>query len=198
MSDTQDPPAEESSTDQRLTGEYDPSEIEPHWQDQWVTDGTYAYDEDADTRFTIDTPPPTVSGNLHMGHLYQFTLQDFVARYHRMADDTVYFPFGYDDNGIASERLTERELGIRHQDFSRREFQEKCRTVCTDYEDEFTEDVQSLSISVDWDNTYKTIEPRVQRISQLSFIDLYEQGREYQQRAPTIWCPDCGRRQNGA
>jgi valyl-tRNA synthetase len=191
MSDTQDPPTDESPADQRLTGEYDPSEIEPHWQDQWVTDGTYAYDEDADTRFTIDTPPPTVSGNLHMGHLYQFTLQDFVARYRRMAEDTVYFPFGYDDNGIASERLTERELDIRHQEFERRAFQEKCRDVCDTYEAEFTEDVQSLAISVDWDNTYKTIAPDVQRVSQLSFLDLYEQGREYRQRAPTIWCPDC-------
>ncbi len=88
---------------------------------------TYAYDEDADTRFSIDTPPPTVSGSLHMGHLYEFTLQDFVARFHRMRDDTVYFPFGFDDNGIASERLTERELDVRHQDYPRRDFQEKCR-----------------------------------------------------------------------
>ncbi|KAA9406467.1 valine--tRNA ligase [Haloarcula sp. CBA1131] len=194
MSDTQDPPQDESTADESenaLDGEYDPREVEPEWQDQWVADKTYAYDEDADTRFTIDTPPPTVSGNLHMGHLYQFTLQDFVARFHRMRDDTVYFPFGYDDNGIASERLTERELGIRHQDYPRREFQEKCRTVCTEFEDEFTEDVQSLAISIDWDNTYKTIAPDVQRVSQLSFLDLYEQGREYRQRAPTIWCPDC-------
>jgi len=207
MSDTQDPATEEPPADEQLTGEYDPADIEPKWQDHWVTEETYAYEgsaaprvvdasgdeprNDADTRFAIDTPPPTVSGNLHMGHLYQFTLQDFVARYHRMADDTVYFPFGYDDNGIASERLTERELDIRHQDFERREFQEKCRDICTQYEDEFTEDIQSLAISVDWSNTYKTIEPRVQRASQLSFLDLYEQGREYRQRAPTIWCPDC-------
>ncbi len=191
MSDTQDPPTDEPPADDQLTGEYDPADIEPKWQDHWVTEDTYAYDGDADTRFSIDTPPPTVSGNLHMGHLYQFTLQDFVARYHRMADDTVYFPFGYDDNGIASERLTERELDIRHQDFERREFQEKCREVCGTYEDEFTEDVQSLAISVDWSNTYKTIAPEVQRVSQLSFLDLYEKGREYRQRAPTIWCPDC-------
>ena len=195
MSDTQEPPqdgTEEPADDQTIDGAYDPEAIEPRWQEQWVQDGTYAYrNGDADTQYTIDTPPPTVSGNLHMGHLYQFTLQDFVARFHRMYDDAVYFPFGYDDNGIASERLTERELGINHGDFSRREFQEKCRDVCEDYEQEFTEDVQSLAVSVDWDNTYKTIEPRVQRISQLSFLDLYEKGREYRQRAPTIWCPDC-------
>ena len=194
MSDTQDQPTDEPTTDQHdsLDGEYDPTEVEPMWQDHWVEENTYAYGgSDADTRYSIDTPPPTVSGNLHMGHLYQFTLQDFVARYRRMSEDTVYFPFGYDDNGIASERLTERELGINHSEYSRREFQEKCREVCKEYEDEFTNDIQSLAISVDWEKTYKTIEPRVQRISQLSFLDLYEQGREYRQRAPTIWCPDC-------
>jgi valyl-tRNA synthetase len=181
------------------SGEYDPEAVEAAWQDRWVEEGTYAYafdDVDAasvdpDTLYSIDTPPPTVSGHLHMGHLYQFTLQDFVARFHRMYDDAVYFPFGFDDNGIASERLTEDELGIQHQDYERREFQELCREVCTDYEAEFRDNVQSLAISVDWDNTYQTIEPRVQRISQLSFLDLYEKGREYRERAPTIWCPEC-------
>jgi len=195
MSDTQNPPQDESTDDQQaasLEGAYEPRAVESRWQTQWVEDDTYAYDpEDADTQYTIDTPPPTVSGDLHMGHLYQFTLQDFVARFHRMYDDTVYFPFGYDDNGIASERLTERELGVNHGDFSRREFQEKCREVCAEYEQAFTDDVQSLAVSIDWSNTYKTIEPRVQRISQLSFLDLYEKDREYRKRAPTIWCPDC-------
>jgi len=184
--------------DESLPEEYDPEEIEPTWQDRWVQQGTYAYDTpensesvDPDTIYSIDTPPPTVSGSLHMGHLYGHTLQDFTARYHRMADTDCYFPFGYDDNGIASERLTERELGIRHGEFTRREFQEKCREVCTEYEADFTEEMQRLAMSIDWDRTYKTIEPRVQRISQLSFVDLYEQGREYRKQAPTIWCPDC-------
>ena len=203
MSETQNQSTEESSTDQSteespanqsdegLSGEYDPRAVEPEWQDRWVAEDTYAYGGEADTRYTIDTPPPTVSGDLHMGHLYGLTLMDFVARFQRMHGGDVYFPFGYDDNGIASERLTERELGINHSDYTRREFQEKCRTVCREYEDSFTQDVQSLAISIDWDATYKTIEPRVQRISQLSFLDLYEQGREYRQRAPTIGCPDC-------
>ncbi len=174
-------------------GEYDPEQVEEKWQEHWVDDETYAYGNSATNAevFSIDTPPPTVSGHLHMGHLYGFTLQDFVARYRRMQGNDVYFPFGYDDNGIASERLTERERGIEHQNFSRREFQEKCREVCQQYEDEFTEKMQSLAYSMDWDNTYKTIEPRVQRISQLSFIDLYEQGREYRKQAPAIWCPEC-------
>ena len=185
--------SDERTEETGLSGSYDPAEAEPRWQEYWVESETYAYDPptDPDTVYAIDTPPPTVSGDLHMGHLYGHTLQDFAARFHRMHEETTFFPFGYDDNGIASERLTEKELDIRHQDFSRREFQEKTRTVCERYEADFTEKMQSLAMSIDWDRTYKTIEPRVQRISQLSFIDLYERGREYRKRAPAIWCPEC-------
>jgi len=176
------------------SGEYDPDTVEAEWQDQWVREDTYAYDGEAvdpNTVFSIDSPPPTVSGSLHWGHVYGFTLQDFVARFNRMRGQDVFFPFGYDDNGIASERLTEDELDVRHQEYDRREFQRMCREVCQEYEAEFTEKMQSLGISIDWDETYQTISPEVQRISQLSFLDLYDQGREYRQRAPTIWCPEC-------
>ncbi|RQG92214.1 valine--tRNA ligase [Natrarchaeobius chitinivorans] len=178
-----------------LEGGYDPEAVESRWQRRWVDEETYAYEGDAErdpnTVYAIDTPPPTVSGSLHMGHLYGHTLQDFAARFQRMADGDVLFPFGYDDNGIASERLTEQELDIRHQDYERREFQELCREVCTEYEAEFTDKMQDLGCSIDWSSTYKTIEPRVQRISQLSFLDLYEKGREYRKKAPAIWCPEC-------
>jgi valyl-tRNA synthetase len=177
------------------SGEYDPETVEAKWQRQWVDEETYAFDEaaavDPNTVFSIDTPPPTVSGNLHWGHVYGSILQDIVARHQRMQGKEVFFPFGYDDNGIASERLTEDELDVRHQDYERHEFQDLCREVCEEYEDTFTENMQSLGFSIDWNNTYRTIEPRVQRISQLSFIDLYEQGREYRRRAPAIWCPEC-------
>ncbi|MFQ3275394.1 MAG: valyl-tRNA synthetase [Candidatus Nanohaloarchaea archaeon] len=176
-------------------GEYDAEKVESKWQRKWVENKTFEYtgdrDTDPDEVFSIDTPPPTVSGSLHMGHLYGQTLQDFQARFQRMKGKKVFQPIGYDDNGIASERLTEKELGIRHQDYTRREFQEKCREVCQEYEEQFTENMQSLGLSHDWTNTYKTIEPRVQRISQLSFIDLYEKDREYRKKAPAIWCPDC-------
>ncbi|MCU4926355.1 valine--tRNA ligase [Halobacteria archaeon AArc-dxtr1] len=178
-----------------LEGGYEPETVEARWQRRWVESETYAYDgdpgQDPNTTYAIDTPPPTVSGSLHMGHLYGSTLQDFAARFQRMADGDVLFPFGYDDNGIASERLTEEELDIRHQDYERREFQQLCREVCSEYEAEFTEKMQALGTSIDWNHTYKTIEPRVQRISQLSFIDLYEKGREYRKKAPAIWCPEC-------
>ncbi|WP_247731761.1 valine--tRNA ligase [Halovivax limisalsi] len=178
-----------------MEGTYEPDDIESHWQRRWVETDTYAYEgdpeQDPNTVYSIDTPPPTVSGSLHMGHLYGHTLQDFAARFQRMADGDVLFPFGYDDNGIASERLTEDELDIRHQDYERQEFQDLCREVCREYEAEFTEKMQGLGCSIDWNRTYKTIEPRVQRISQLSFLDLYEKGREYRKKAPAIWCPEC-------
>jgi valyl-tRNA synthetase len=176
-----------------MKGDYSPRQVESKWQQEWVENRTYQYTavDDSSKVFSIDTPPPTVSGSLHMGHLYGQTLQDFQARFQRMYGQEVFQPFGYDDNGIASERLTESELGIEHQDFSRREFQEKCREVCEDYEQQFTENMQGLGISHDWTNTYKTIEPRVQRISQLSFVDLYEKGREYREKGPAIWCPEC-------
>ena len=176
------------------SGEYDPDTAEPHWQRRWVDEETYAYPDepvDPNIAFSIDTPPPTVSGSLHWGHVYGSILQDVVARFHRMSDGEVFYPFGYDDNGIASERLAERELDIRHQDYERREFQKKTREVCQQYEDEFTEKMQGVGLSIDWNNTYRTISPQVQRVSQLSFIDLYEQGREYRQEAPAIWCPEC-------
>ena len=176
------------------SGEYDPDTAEPHWQRRWVDEETYAYPDDPvdpNTAFSIDTPPPTVSGSLHWGHVYGSILQDVVARFHRMYDSEVFYPFGYDDNGIASERLAERELDIRHQDYDRHEFQEKTREVCQQYEDEFTEKMQGVGLSIDWNNTYQTISPEVQRVSQLSFIDLYERGREYRQEAPAIWCPEC-------
>ena len=172
-------------------GQYDADEVEEKWRENWVENGTYEYNGEDGEVFSIDTPPPTVSGSLHFGHTYGNTLTDFMARFQRMKGKDVFFPFGYDDNGIASERLTERELDIRHQNFSRRDFQEKVREVCEEYEKDFTEAMQEFAFSMDWDNTYKTIEPGVQRISQLSFIDLYEQGREYREKSPAIWCPEC-------
>ena len=114
-----------------LEGSYDPSAVEPRWQRRWLDADIYAYDPTAGAApVAIDSPPPTVSGSLHMGHFYGFTLQDFVARFARMRGRPVYFPFGYDDNGIASERLTEAHHGITHQSYERGEFQALTREVC--------------------------------------------------------------------
>lgn len=175
-----------------MEGEYNPDEIESKWSQKWVENDTYAYQEDENSEvFSVDTPPPTVSGNLHFGHTYGNTLTDFKARFERMRGKNVFFPFGHDNNGIASERLTERELDIRHQNFSRREFQKKVRNVCEGYQEDFEEDMQTFAFSMDWNNTYTTIDKEVQEISQLSFIDLYENDRQYRREAPAIWCPEC-------
>lgn len=181
--------ASDSEFDPHLASESESSD--EHTLDN-SSDGAHVdIEADPDTAFSIDSPPPTVSGNLHWGHVYGFTLQDFVARFRRMRGSDVFFPFGYDDNGIASERLAEDELNVRHQEYERREFQQMTQEVCQQYEAEFTEKMQQLGISIDWNQTYQTISSDVKRTSQLSFIDLYEQGREYRKRAPTIWCPEC-------
>ena len=175
-----------------MEGDYSPREVEEKWREKWQQKGTYEYQGDDDKEvYAIDTPPPTVSGNLHFGHTYGNTLTDFKARFERMNGKDVYFPFGFDNNGIASERLTERELGIEHGDFERFEFQKKVREVCEKYEKNFEETMKEFAFSMDWNNTYKTIQPRVQKISQLSFIDLYMKDREYREKAPAIWCPEC-------
>ncbi|MCJ7478950.1 MAG: valine--tRNA ligase [Candidatus Nanohaloarchaeota archaeon QJJ-7] len=174
-------------------GEYDPEVIEEKWQEVWSEEDIYRYPgaDEEEKVFSIDTPPPTVSGSLHWGHVYGDTLQDFMARFKRMRGESVFFPFGYDNNGIATERLTERDLDIRHQDFQKTDFRSKVLDVSEKYEDEFKDKVRSMGFSMDLSQSYRTIEPQVQRISQLSFIDLYEKGREYRKQAPAIWCPEC-------
>jgi valyl-tRNA synthetase len=149
-----------------MEGSYDAEEVEEKWQKKWEQKRTYDYSK-SDEVYSIDTPPPTVSGSLHFGHTYGNTLTDFKARFERMNGKSVLFPFGYDNNGIASERLTEKDLGIKHQNFERREFQEKVRKVCKEYEQSFEDIMKEFAFSMDWNNTYKTIEPRVQKISQL-------------------------------
>ena len=174
--------------------EYNPRKVEERLQKSWREKSIYHYQKPGDDKdvFSIDTPPPTVSGNLHFGHTYGNTLADFKARYERMQkDQEVYFPFGYDNNGIASERLTERELEIEHGDHTREEFQEKVRKVCKKYEKDFEEIMREFAFSFDWNNVYKTIEPRVQEISQKSFLELQSKGRQYREKGPVIWCPEC-------
>jgi len=174
-----------------MEGDYNPEKVEDKWREKWQQKGVYEYKESGDQVFSIDTPPPTVSGHLHFGHTYGNTLADFKARFERMRDQDVFYPFGYDNNGIASERLAERELNVKHQDYERFEFQKMVREVCEKYESDFEEIIKQFAFSIDWDNTYKTISPQVQRISQLSFLELYEKGREYREKAPAIWCPEC-------
>jgi valyl-tRNA synthetase len=176
----------------KLPKKYNPTEAEKRWQDHWAEQGTYKFDRFADRPvYSIDTPPPTVSGKIHIGHVFSYVQAELVARYQRMRGHNVYYPFGFDDNGLPSERLVEKEKGVKATEVGREKFVEMCLELTKQYEVGFIAFWKSLGMSVDWEEDYSTIDKRSQRISQRSFIDLYEKGRVYRKEAPTLWCPEC-------
>src|SRR5262252_9320727 len=123
-----------------LPPDYDPKTREKHWQDHWFASGIYHFrdDQPRDKTFVIDTPPPTVSGLLHMGHIFSYTQADFVARYQRMSGKDVFYPMGFDDNGLPTERLVEKIKGKKASQYPTREdFVKDCKDVVKDAEDEF-------------------------------------------------------------
>jgi valyl-tRNA synthetase len=175
-----------------LAKQYNPNEAEPRWMARWQEMGVYHFLPDKPGPvFSVDTPPPTVSGNLHLGHVYSYSHADFVARFWRMNGRRVFYPMGYDDNGLPTERLVEKRLGITALQVGRSAFIEKCLQVSEDAEREYQHLWQRLGLSIDWRYTYRTIDAHSRRTSQLSFIDLYQKGLAYRREAPAIWCPEC-------
>ncbi len=171
---------------------YKPEKVEGTLQRLWQEEEVYHFSGDASRPlFAIDTPPPTVSGHLHLGHVYSYGQADFIARYRRMRGDDVLYPMGYDDNGLPTERLVEETLGLRAQQIGRQAFIGKCLEVSEDAEKAYQALWQRLGLSVDWRFTYRTIDENSRRISQRSFLDLYQKGLAYRRKAPTIWCPEC-------
>ncbi len=176
----------------KLPKRYDPKTAEPKWQQFWEDKGLFRFDRFPDRPiYSIDTPPPTVSGRIHIGHVFSYVQTEVIARFWRMKGFNVYYPFGYDDNGLPSERLVEKEKGVRATDVGREKFVQMCLELTKEYEGEFSEFWKSVGLSVDWSQDYSTIDPKSQRISQRSFIDLYRKGRAYMREAPTLWCPEC-------
>lgn len=171
---------------------YDASTQEPHWQALWAAAGLYNFSHD-DLRpmFAIDTPPPTVSGNITIGHVYSYVQAEAMARFWRMQGYNVYYPFGFDDNGLPTERFVEKTLGIRGRDLPRPEFIQACLQVSQQVEERFEQFWKRLGFSVDWRLRYSTIDPHARRISQWSFIDLYQKGRIERAQAPNPWCVEC-------
>ena len=141
--------------------------------------------------YSVDTPPPTVSGKLHVGHIFSFTQSEMLVRYHRLKGENVYYPFGFDDNGLPTERLVEREEGIFAKDLPRSEFIEKCTSTKDKYIKEFQDLFKRLGISADWDLGYDTINELSRKVSQRSFIDLVKKGKAYRKEMPVLWCPCC-------
>ncbi|MCX6695063.1 MAG: valine--tRNA ligase, partial [Candidatus Altiarchaeota archaeon] len=172
---------------------YDPKEAEPRWQKFWDDEKVYKFNPDAQGEvYSIDTPPPTVSGKIHIGHCFSYSHQDLIVRYKRMRGFNVFYPFGTDDNGIPTERLVEREKKVRARDMERQEFVKLCmKTLDEELRPKYIGDWKRIGMSCDWSIFYTTINEHCQRISQRSFIELYKMGREYRKDAPTMWCPEC-------
>ena len=174
-----------------LPAQYDTAAIEKKWQQHWLAAKTYAWNAStarADS-YVIDTPPPTVSGTLHMGHVYSYTQADFIARFQRMNGKNVFYPMGFDDNGLPTERLVEKTKKIRATDMSREAFIAECLGVSEEARQEFRALFQSIALSVDWDQEYHTISDDSRRLSQLSFLDLVNKGEVYRKLQPMLWDP---------
>lgn len=175
-----------------LPKKYDALEVEKKHQDNWENLNVYAWDETKarEDSFVIDTPPPTISGQLHMGHIFSYTQTDFVARYKRMQGFNIFYPMGFDDNGLPTERLVEKEKKKKAYQYpSREDFIKDCTEVSEKYRAEFRELFKSIALSVDWKQEYHTISDEVRKLSQLSFIDLYNKGLVERKLEPMFWDP---------
>lgn len=175
-----------------LPNHYQFHDVEPRLAQLWSDTNTYAFNpQGAGALYAIDTPPPTVSGELHLGHCYSYTQTDVIARFHRMRGERVLYPMGFDDNGLPTERFVERTIQRKAVEMDRAEFLGQCLTLIQQTEDRFESLWRRLSLSVDWNQRYSTIDARSQATSQWSFIQLHQSGKVYAQLAPTLWCPDC-------
>ncbi len=167
--------------------------MEEKWQKAWEKDKTYKFDaKSKKPTYSIDTPPPTVSGVMHMGHAFAFTQQDFIARYKRMQGFEVFQPFGFDNNGLATALMVEKKLKIRQSDYSREEFIKLVLEHTREQEKLMEERFREIGLSVDWTLIYRTIDKLARKTAQYSFLDLHKKDRLYQKEAPTMWCPKCG------
>jgi valyl-tRNA synthetase len=187
--------------------------LERKWSEAWERDGCYRFERGLPRErvFSIDTPPPTVSGSLHVGHVFSYTHTDAVARYQRMRGRAVFYPMGWDDNGLPTERRVQNHFGVRCDpsvaydpafeppsepsekepvSISRPNFVELCLRLTETDERAFEELWRGLGLSVDWSMTYTTIGARAQRISQRAFLGLLARGEAYQLEAPTLWDVD--------
>ncbi|PIU22373.1 MAG: valine--tRNA ligase [Candidatus Diapherotrites archaeon CG08_land_8_20_14_0_20_30_16] len=158
----------------------------------WQKEQIFKYDPNSTNPvFSIDTPPPTVSGKMHLGHAYSYVLPDFIARYKRKKGFNVFYPFGLDDNGIPTEILVEKLANVRAKDIGKSKFVELCVKHTKESEEELYTDFKSLGISCDWSLLYRTISPEVVRVAQYSFLDLYKKGKIYREKGPILWCTKC-------
>ena len=170
---------------------YNFKDSQEKWLADWKDDDSFKWDKNlpADLDYVIDTPPPTVSGTLHVGHVYSYTQADIIARYFRMSGRNVLYPIGWDDNGLPTERLVEKVKKVRGGTMSREEFVALCREVIPEYHEQFRNLFGRLALSVDWSREYQTISDESRAISQLSFVDLFNKGLLERRLEPALWDP---------
>ncbi|GGA75597.1 valine--tRNA ligase [Pseudoclavibacter endophyticus] len=190
--------------------------LEAKWGEAWEQSGVYRFDRDGATRadvYSVDTPPPTASGSLHIGHVFSYTHTDVVSRYQRMRGKRVFYPMGWDDNGLPTERRVQNYYGVRcdpslpydpgftppqqgaaksvkaadQVPISRRNFIELCEALTIEDEQAFEQLWRRLGLSVDWTQTYRTIDDDSRAASQRAFLRNIERGEAYQAMAPTLW-----------
>ncbi len=198
-----------------LPASFDSTVAEEKWGEAWQRAGVHRFDEEGKGQtFVIDTPPPTVSGSLHVGHVFSYTQTDVLARYQRMRGKNVFYPMGWDDNGLPTERRVQNffhvrcEPGVPHEPglhlamaddearkapprkISRRNFIDLCLALTVEDEKAFKNLWQRLGLSVDWTLEYSTISDTSRRLAQASFLDLHQKGQTYNVEAPTMWDVD--------
>ena len=183
--------------------------LEQKWTERWDADALYRFDRtrSRDDVYAIDTPPPTVSGSLHVGHVFSYTHTDVVARFQRMRGKAVFYPMGWDDNGLPTERRVQNYFGVRCDPslpydpslqppdkpgkhpipVSRPNFIELCTRLTAEDEKAFEQLWRHLGLSVDWSKTYATIGRRAQHLAQVAFLRLLARSQAYQLEAPTLW-----------
>ena len=174
-----------------LDKKYNYKEKEIKWMNYWKDNNIYEFKQDQREIYSIDTPPPTVSGKIHMGHIFSYTQTEMIARYKRMRGYNVFYPFGFDDNGLPSERLVEKEQNKKANEIGREEFSKLCFETTDKYESDFKNLFYRLGVSAKLENCYKTISPLTTKISQRSFIELVNQDNCYRKNSPALWCNEC-------
>jgi len=176
-----------------ISKHYDPKRTEAKWSKFWAGKKIYSFDpKNPGKVYSVDTPPPYVSGDhLHVGHAMSYTQAEVIVRFYRMLGRNIFYPMGFDDNGLPTERHVEKKYKLDKSKISRKEFAELCFKETKEGSKTYTDLWTSLGLSVDWELLYSTIAPNAQKVAQLSFLDLYEKGRIYQQHGPIFWCPYC-------
>ena len=174
-----------------LDKKYNFKEKEEKWLNYWDENKIYEFKPDHRDVYSIDTPPPTVSGKIHIGHIFSYSQAEMIARFKRLSGYNVFYPFGFDDNGLPSERLVEKEQGKKAHEIGREEFSKLCYNTTDKYEADFKKLFKRAGFSADVDNAYKTVSDSSAKISQLSFIELVEKNACYHKESPALWCNEC-------